>query len=94
MYYKISNIIKEFLYHSLSNKQLTDLEEFFNKNKTNVDLDSLNHTTMFSEINLLGGIANHVSDDDLIRLKTDGISLSFRNYRGRNYTEIIHLNCD
>jgi hypothetical protein len=90
-----SEIIKEFLYHSLSDEQLSNLEKYFKTNKTNVDLDPNSiQSTVFAEIKLFGGIGSSLSESHLDSLKSDGTPFLFRNYRGRNHTEIIHLNRD
>ena len=91
---KVDSIIKEFLFHSISESQLSDLRNHFENNNSNVtDINNPN-LTFFAEIKILGGIQPPFSNDDLENLKSQHTSLLFRNYRGHNYTKTIQVLCD
>lgn len=85
----INEIIKEFLFHSLSESQLNDLTNYFNEKPNNIRLIGDSNDILFSEIKLMGGCASVDPNNHLNQIQSSNTFLVFLDYQGNNETKII-----
>ena len=86
---QIEKIIKEFLFHSLSESQLSDLKTYFSKELNNVRTENGFKDVSVAEIKLMGGSLCSSLNSSLNFPKTTDTFLVFPCYRGGSDIKII-----
>lgn len=84
-----NEIIKEFLFHSLSESQLNDLTNYFNEKPNNIRLVGNSNDILCSEIKLMGGCPSVDPNNYLNQIQSSNTFLLFLDYQGNKKTKII-----